>query len=163
MLRHGLGILGYAAAFAAGYVLAYDWSSGTTEICQSSPEWASWIFINTTLASYDSFWVSHSGPGTPQGRQISHRCTCTPVHSALYILDCFIIIMFCSTLNQWTQCTQMYQDTSPLDAGSSSHFASANIWIYASLVCEGRQWNAVNCQLRVNCPLEEGCLCTTKP
>ena len=37
-LRHGSGIHGKAAPFAAGYVLAYhlayDWSSGTTEICK---------------------------------------------------------------------------------------------------------------------------------
>jgi len=36
-LRHGSGIHGEAAPFAAGYVLAYDQSSGTTEICNPVP------------------------------------------------------------------------------------------------------------------------------
>jgi len=105
---------------------------------QSSPEWGSWICIKPTLTSCISLWMYHSSPGTPQDRQISHQCACTPVHSALYIVVCFILIIFSSTLNQWTQCTQIYQDTSPLGAGGSSRFASADIWIYAWSVCEGR-------------------------
>jgi len=128
--RDGPGIHVSAAAFSAGYFLASDRSSGTTGILPSSPEWGSWICMKP---SCDSLWIDHSSPGTPRERQICHWSACVPVCSALYILVCFILIMFSFTLNQWTQCTQIviYQDTSHSGAGGSSRSASADISTYA--------------------------------
>jgi hypothetical protein len=61
------------------------------------------------------------------------RSACSPLHSALYILVCFLLIMFSSALNQWTLCTQIVisQDTAHLGAGGTSSSPSANILIYA--------------------------------
>ena len=106
---------------------------------QSSTEWAFWILMKPTVTSCDSLWMYHSSPGRPQARQISHQSVCTPVRSALYIFVCFILIMFSLTLNQWTQCTLIYHDTSPLGAGGSSCSGLANIWIYSWSVCEGHR------------------------
>jgi len=33
---------------------------------QSSPEWCSWIWMRSTLASCDTLWMSHSSSGMPQ-------------------------------------------------------------------------------------------------
>jgi hypothetical protein len=84
ILRHGSGILG--EGFTIQYFPAYDWSSGTTEICQSCPEWAAWILIKPTLTSCDWLWINQSSPGVPQEQQITHQSACTPVHSALYLV-----------------------------------------------------------------------------
>jgi len=75
-----------------------------------------------------SFQVRHASTAT-----IRLRSASSPLHSALYILVCFILIMFSSALNQWTLCTQIVisQDTAHLGAGGSSRSPSANISIYA--------------------------------
>ena len=100
-----------------------------------------------------SFQLRHSTTAT-----ISLKSAFTPLHSALFIMFCVILIMFSSAWNQWTLCPQIVisPDTAHLGAGGSSHLASADILIYARSVCEGHRWNAFNCQLRINCPLEEG-------
>jgi hypothetical protein len=53
----------------------------------------------------------------------------------LYIVVCFIVIMFSSTLNLWTKCTQIYQDTSALGAGGWFRSVPAKIWTNACSVC----------------------------
>jgi len=126
---------------------------------QSSQEWGSWICMK---AKFDKLQLFMDGSFQPR-----HTSTATnmplkhmyPVCSGLYIFVCFILIMFSLTLTEWTQCTQIVinQDTSHFGAGSSSRSASTNIWIYASSVCQGRSYKALNSQLHVNCPLEEGC------
>jgi hypothetical protein len=75
-----------------------------------------------------SFQVRHGSTAT-----IRLRSACSPLDSALYILVCFIPIMFSSALNLWTLCAQIgiSQDTVHLGAGSSSRSPSANISIYA--------------------------------
>ena len=95
----------------------------------SSPEWGSWICVKPTLTSCDSLWMYHSSLGMPQERQIRHWSACIPVCNAHHILVCFFLIMFYSTLNQWTAWTQIviYRHTSCLGAGSSSRSASANV------------------------------------
>ena len=105
----------------------YNWD------LQSSRECGPWICMKPTLAGCDSVWIYHSGPGMPWEQQIRHQSACIPVCSALYILVFFILIIFSLTLNQCTQCTKnaIYQDTSRLGAGGSSHWASATILIYA--------------------------------
>jgi hypothetical protein len=74
-----------------------------------------------------SFQVRHASTAT-----IRLRSACSPLHSALYILVCFILIMFSSALNQWTLRIQIVisQDTAHLGAGGSSRSPSANISIY---------------------------------
>jgi len=106
-----------------------------------------WLIVNV------SFHVRHASTAT-----ISLRSTCSTLHSAQFILVCFILSMFFLALNQWMQCTQIVisQDTAQSGAGGWSRSPSANISIYAWSVCEGRRKDALNCLLRVNCPLEEG-------
>ena len=76
-LRHGSGILRWTAAFAAAgfpgiwLKFIHNWD------LQSSPEWASWIYMKPTLTSCESLWIYHSSPGMPQEQQISHQSTST--------------------------------------------------------------------------------------
>jgi len=81
-----------------------------------------------------SFQVRHASTAT-----LSLQSACSPLHSALFISVCFILIMFSSALNQWTLCSQIVisQDTAHLGAGGSSRSPSANISIYAWSVYEG--------------------------
>jgi len=100
-------------AFPAGVFLAYDWRSFTTEIfnlVQNELLGYVWSQLWQAASHYGCY---HSSPGTPQKRQLSHRSACT------------------LTLNQWTQCTPIYHDTSPLGSGGSSYSAPAKIWTYA--------------------------------
>jgi hypothetical protein len=75
-----------------------------------------------------SFQVRHASTAT-----IRLRCACSPLHSALCILVCFILIMFSSALNQGTRCIQIVisQNTAHLGAGGSSRSPSDNISICA--------------------------------
>ena len=107
-------------------------------------------FLDLSEANFDklqrimhvSFQPRHVSKAT-----ISLWTTCKPVHSALFIFICFILIMLSSALNEWMRCAQIviYQDTSHLSAGGSSRSASAMISIAASSVCEGCHQNALNC------------------
>jgi hypothetical protein len=74
-----------------------------------------------------SFQVRHTSTAT-----ICLQSACSPLHSAHFILICFILNMFPSTLNQWTLSRQsvISQDTAQLGAGDSSCSPSANISIY---------------------------------
>jgi len=73
-----------------------------------------------------SFQIRHASTAT-----ISLQSACTPRHSALFILVCFILTMFSSALNQWMLCTQIVisQNGAHLDAGGPSRMPSANISI----------------------------------
>jgi len=64
-----------------------------------------------------SFQVGHTSTAT-----ICLRSARPPLHSALYILVYFFLIMFSSALNRWTLCTQIVisQTTAHLGAGGSS-------------------------------------------
>jgi hypothetical protein len=62
-LKHSAGIHGQGAAFSAGCVLAYEWSSGRTKIFD--PECHSWICPMATLTSCDSSRMYHASPGMP--------------------------------------------------------------------------------------------------
>jgi hypothetical protein len=88
------------------------------------------LFVNV------SFQVRHASTTT-----ISLRSACSPLHSAVFILLCFILIMFSSALNHWTLCTQIVisQDTAHLGAGGLFCLPSTNISIYILSVCEGRR------------------------
>jgi len=121
----------------------------------SCREWGSSICMNPTLISCDSLWMYHSSPGMSQEWQIGPHSTCIPVCSAVYIFVCFALMMYSSSLNEWTQCTQsvINQDTSPVGAGGSCRSASSTILIYRGLVGEGCCKHISNCQLHVNCPL----------
>jgi len=78
---------------------------------------------------------------------ISLRSICIPVHTALFILVCFILIMFSLGLNDWMLRLQIVisWDTSHLGAGGSADSASANVSIYAWSACESHHCNAWNC------------------
>jgi hypothetical protein len=92
--------------------------------------------MKPTLTSCESLWMLSFQP-----RQVSRATNMPPKHMYLHYvahfvyLVCIILIMFSSTLNYWTRCTQIYQDTSPWGAGSSSHSAPAKIWTYTWSVC----------------------------
>jgi len=100
-----------------------------------------------------SFWPRHTSRGT-----IWLQSAWTPVHSTHFILVCFILIMFSSTLNKSTLCTKIFisQNSLDLGEGGSSRLASATISIWSRSVCSGRVYTAIKCQLHVNSPLQEG-------
>jgi hypothetical protein len=74
-----------------------------------------------------SFQTRHASTAT-----ISLQSACSPLHSALFILVCFILITFSLALNWWTLCTQIVisQDTAHFGAGTSSCSPSAEISIH---------------------------------
>jgi len=84
----------------------------------------------------------YSSPGRPQEPLIIHWSACTPVCSALYILVCFILIIFSLTLKLRTQCAQIviYPEMSHWGAWGSSRTTAVNEWNYAWSVCK------VHCQ-----------------
>jgi len=105
---------------------------------QSSRKWGSWICMKPTLASCGSLWMYHSGPETPWKQQICHQSVCIPIFSKQYIVVSIILVMFSSTLNMWTQCTQIaiYQDTLDYSAGEVAHSTQP------LLVCQAmRDWD----------------------
>jgi len=74
------------------------------------------IFLHLTDAKFDMLWLIMDVSVQPRNTStvtISFQTTCTPVYSALYIVVCFILIMFPSALNQWMLCTHIviYQHT----------------------------------------------------
>ena len=93
-------------------------------------------FGQRRLIGNGSFQVRQAWTGT-----IRLRSACSPLHSALYIIVCFILIMFSSALNQWTLCTQIAisEDIADLGAGGSSRSPSADISIYAWSVWDGHR------------------------
>jgi len=68
---------------------------------QSSPEWGCWICMK---ANFDKLWlimdVSFQLRHASRATNKPPKCM-YPVYSALYILVCFILIMFSLTLDQW--------------------------------------------------------------
>jgi hypothetical protein len=63
--------------FTAGVFLAYDWRSFRTEIFNPvQNELLGYVWSQLWLAA-SHYGCYHSSPGTPQERQISHRCACT--------------------------------------------------------------------------------------
>jgi len=100
----------------------------------SSQEYGCLIFMKPTFTSWNSLWKYHSDPCAPRAWQIHHWTACIPVYSALYFFLSFNLIMFSSTLNQWTQCVQIvtYWETQCLGADDSSCLGSTTISIYAS-------------------------------
>jgi len=98
--------------------------------------WAFSVCMKPTLTSCESLWIYHSSPSMAQLQQISHRtactfiisCTCTWLFASFS--SCFLWLWICCT-----QCTQIYQDTSHLDAGGSSHSMSVKMWNYVQSVC----------------------------
>jgi len=120
--------------------LGYSWRSCTFHCWVCPVLWFN--FVRLQLIMKVSFQLRHASTAT-----ISLRSTCTPRHSALLILVCFMLIVVSSALNQWMLCTQIVisQNTTDLGAGSLSSSASADISSYASSVCADHHYNFSNC------------------
>jgi len=114
--------------------------------------------MKSTFTSCNSVWMDLSNPDMLQVQQIRHQSAYTTVHNILNILRYFILVMFSSTFNQQTPCSQIVinEYTSPSGACSSSGSDSASISIDCCSPCKGGCWNPKNCQLHVNRPLEGG-------